>query len=84
MLPPEDPQKQIIAWAVERTDGGRGVGIVVPHYFRSWKVDDLRTMVLNAICWSAKLDVPEDGVQSSAGDLAAFHPASVEPRPRGR
>lgn len=82
MLPPEKPQKEIVAWAVERADGGRGMGVVLPHYFQSWRVDDLRTLVLNGICWTAKLDVPPEGVKSSPGDLSAFKPDSVEPRPR--
>jgi len=82
MLPPDKPKKEVVAWAVERPDGGRGVGIVLPHYFRSWKVDDLRMLVLNAIFYSAKADVPSGGVKSSLPDLATFKPASVEPRPR--
>jgi len=82
MLPPDKPNKEIVAWAVERPDGGRGVGIVLPHYFRSWKVDDLRMLVLNAIFYSAKAEVPPGGVKSSLPELATFKPASVEPRPR--
>jgi len=81
MLPPDEPKKEIVAWAVERADGGRGMGIVVPHFFRNWKIDNLRTLVLNGICWTAKLDVPPQGVQSSLPDLATFAPASVEPQP---
>ena len=81
MLPPENPKKQIVAWAVERPDGGRGVGIVVPHFYRSWKINDLRTLVLNAICWTAKLDIPPEGVQSSLPDLSVFKPDAVEPPP---
>ncbi|MHC4403125.1 MAG: ThuA domain-containing protein [Planctomycetota bacterium] len=82
MLPPEKPQKEVIAWAVERADGGRGVGIVLPHYYRNWKVSDLRTLVLNAVFWSAKLDVPAQGVQAPLSDLSAFQPGSVDPKPR--
>jgi type 1 glutamine amidotransferase len=82
MLPPEDPKKETIAWAVERRDGGRGLGIVVPHFFRSWKIDDLRTLVLNGIFWTAKLDVPPEGLKSELPDLAAFEPAAVEPQRR--
>jgi len=82
MMPPDKPKKEIVAWAVERRDGGRGVGIVLPHYFRSWKVDDLRMLVLNAIFYSAKAEVPPEGVKSSLPELATFEPASVEPRPR--
>jgi len=82
MLPPDEPKREIIAWAVQRADGGRGVGMVIPHYFRSWKIDDLRTLALNAICWSAQLDVPPDGVKATLPDLATFAPDSVEPQPR--
>jgi type 1 glutamine amidotransferase len=78
MLPPEEPRKETVAWATERTDGGRGVGIVVPHYFRSWQLDDLRTLVLNSICWTAKIDIPVDGVRSSLPNLSVFQPQSGE------
>lgn len=82
MLPADSPKKETVAWAVQRSDGGRGVGIVLPHYFRSWRVDDLRTLVLNGIAWTAKLDVAADGVRTTLPDLAGFEPGSVEPRPR--
>jgi len=82
MMPPEDPKKEVVAWAIQRPDGGRGVGIVVPHYYRNWRLDDLRILVLNAICWTAKLEIPAAGVRSPAPDLAAFGPASVDPKPR--
>ncbi len=82
MLPPEAPKKETVVWAVDRVDGGRGVGLVIPHYFRNWQIDDLRTLVLNSICWTAKCDIPADGIQTSLTDLADFEPASVEPKPR--
>jgi len=82
MLPPEKPRKEIVAWAIEREDGGRGMGIVLPHYFRSWRANDLRTQVLNGICWTAGLDVPSSGVESSLPDLAVFKPQAVDPLPR--
>lgn len=84
MLPADAPKKETLAWAVERPDGGRGVGIVLPHYFRSWEVDDLRTLVLNAVCWTAKIEVPPEGVQTTLPDLATFEPTSVDPKPRPR
>ncbi len=82
MLPPDQPQKEIVAWGVARPDDGRGVGIVLPHYFRNWGVDDMRTLALNAVFWTAKLDVPAEGVKSSLPDLSTFKPDSVDPRPR--
>jgi hypothetical protein len=79
MLPPEEPKPQITAWALERKDGGRGVGLSPPHYFREWRSDDLRTLVLNGIVWAAKIEVPAAGVQCKLPDLSTFQPKSVQP-----
>lgn len=78
-LPPEKPKRETVAWAVERPDGGRGAGVVMPHFFRNWKNDDMRTLILNAIVWAAKLDIPRDGVRVKVPDLATFKPTAVEP-----
>ena len=56
---------EVLAWAVERPDGGRGVGFTGGHTHKNWGNDDFRTLVLNAIVWSAKLPVPSDGVKSA-------------------
>jgi hypothetical protein len=82
MLPPEAPKPEVVAWAVSRADGGRGMGVVMPHFYRNWRVDDLRMLILNGIVWSAKLDVPAEGVKTTLPDLSRFEPASIEPRPR--
>ncbi|MFO7907142.1 MAG: ThuA domain-containing protein [Planctomycetota bacterium] len=79
LVPPEEPRKETVVWAIERKDDGRGVGIVMPHFYGNWKLDDLRTMVLNSICWSAKLDVPSAGVQTKLPKLETFEPDAVLP-----
>lgn len=79
-LPPEKPQAETVAWAVEREDGGRGVGVVMPHFFRNWTQDDLRTLVLNAIVWAAGAEVPKAGVQVKLPELTEFKPEAVEPK----
>lgn len=79
MLPPETPKKETVAWAVERPDGGRGFGIVMPHFYRNWKLDDLRMLILNGIVWTAKGDVPANGVRVKLPDLAEFKPDAIEP-----
>lgn len=81
-LPPETPKAEPVTWAVERDDGGRGVGIVMPHFYRNWKDDDLRKLIFNAILWSAKREVPKDGASVTLPDLAKFEPAAVEPLPK--
>ena len=68
MLPKNKPVCEPIAWAVERKDGGRGFGFTGVHFHKNWKIEDFRKMVLNAIVWTAKIEVPKAGVQSSLGD----------------
>jgi type 1 glutamine amidotransferase len=55
---------QHMAWVAERPDGGRGFGFTGSHYHKNWGNDDFRKLVLNAILWTAKVEVPENGVQS--------------------
>jgi type 1 glutamine amidotransferase len=79
MLPPESPQREVVSWCVQRDDSGRGFGIVMPHFYRSWKTKDLRTFILNGIVWTAGQRVPKSGVQSALPELVKFKPDSVEP-----
>ncbi len=54
-------REEIVAWAFERGDGGRSFGFTGGHTHRNWANDDFRRLVVNAILWSAKVDVPEQG-----------------------
>jgi hypothetical protein len=54
---------QILAWACERPDGGRGFGFTGGHFHRNWGNTDYRKLVLNAILWTAKVEVPAGGVE---------------------
>lgn len=60
-----------VMWAFERPDGGRGFGFTGAHYHQNWANDAFRKVVLNAILWSAKAEVPAKGVASTvtADDL---------------
>jgi type 1 glutamine amidotransferase len=82
MLPPEAPKREVIAWGVERSDGGRGFAIVMPHFYKNWANEDLRRFILNGIVWTAKVEPPAEGVRTPAPDLERFKPESVEPKPR--
>lgn len=64
MLPPESPQKQVVGWACQRADGGRAFGCTGPHFHAHYGNPDLRRLILNAILWTAGLEVPPGGVQS--------------------
>jgi hypothetical protein len=53
-----------MAWAYDRPDGGRGVGFTGLHKHTNLGNADFRTLLLNAIAWVSRLDVPEHGVPS--------------------
>ncbi len=80
LLPPEAPKKESVAWCVERSAGGRGVAIVMPHFYRNWQNKDLRRFILNGIVWSAQLEVPMEGISTTLPSLLEFQPNSVEPQ----
>ena len=68
---PDEPAPEVVAWAVERKDGGRGFAWTGGHYHANWRDDNVRRMVLNALVWTAKGEVPGGGVQSSLPPEAA-------------
>src|SRR4051812_38272476 len=57
-------EPQTVAWAHERPDGTRGFGFTGGHFHKNWGNDDFRKTVLNAILWTAKMEIPADGLQS--------------------
>jgi type 1 glutamine amidotransferase len=70
---PQGPYDHIVAqsgreetmmWTFERPDGGRSFGFTGGHKHVNWANDDCRKVVLNAILWIAKADVPSKGVES--------------------
>lgn len=61
---------ETMMWAVERPDGGRGFGFTGGHFHLNWQNDDQRRLILNALVWLAKLEVPAGGVNSApVGDV---------------
>jgi type 1 glutamine amidotransferase len=62
--PPKETNDFTVGWAVERANGGRGFGFTGGHFYANWWNADFRKLILNAIVWTAKLEVPPDGVHS--------------------
>jgi hypothetical protein len=56
-------QPHFVAWAGERQDGGRSVGFTGGHYHANLGDENFRKIVLNALLWIAKAEVPPNGVQ---------------------
>jgi len=63
-------QSQHMAWARVRPDGGRGFGFTGGHNHWNWGHDQFRKLVLNAIVWTAKVEVPAGGVKSKSLTVA--------------
>jgi len=73
---------ETMMWVMNRPDGGRGFGFTGGHTHANWSDDNQRKVVLNAILWVAKAEVPKNGVASqvSAGQLAANLDAKPAPK----
>ncbi len=74
---PKGPYKHIqeakgrsesMMWCVEPEKAGRGVGFTGGHIHKNWQDDNFRKVVLNALLWICKIDVPKDGVESKVDD----------------
>ncbi len=59
-------ETQHVAWAYERPKGGRGFGFTGAHNHVSWQDENFRKVLLNAILWTANVEVPEGGCPSPA------------------
>jgi type 1 glutamine amidotransferase len=64
-------REEIVAWAFERDKGGRSFGFTGGHTHANWGNEDFRRLVVNAILWSAHVEVPKDGakVEMDSADL---------------
>ncbi len=73
---------EAMMWAVERASGSRGFGFTGGHFHDNWGNDDFRKTVLNALAWIAKVEVPENGIDSSVSE--ADLNANLDPKRKRR
>ena len=59
-----EPDGRVVAWARQRENGGRGFGTTCGHFYDNWKNDNFRKTILNAIAWTAGVEVPAGGVEA--------------------
>jgi len=57
-------REETMMWVFERPDGGRGFGFTGGHKHVNWSNENFRKVVLNALLWIAKAEVPANGVES--------------------
>lgn len=75
-------EDQHMAWATDREDGGRGFGFTGAHFHWNWSDPDFRKLVLNAIAWSAKVEVPPGGVSDMAKTMTDMESNHDEKPPK--
>jgi hypothetical protein len=79
---PQGPYPHIVAaagrdetmmWLYERPNGGRSFGFTGGHTHRNWGDVNQRRIMLNALLWMARMEVPPGGVidRIAEADLAA-------------
>jgi quercetin dioxygenase-like cupin family protein len=59
-----EPVTSTVAWAYERAGGGRAFGYTGAHYLAAFEQPTVRKMLLNAIAWTARIEVPAAGISS--------------------
>lgn len=70
---------ETMMWVFDRADGGRGFGFTGGHTHAHWSDDNQRKVVLNAILWVARAEVPKSGVASQV--TPAQLAANLDPKP---
>jgi type 1 glutamine amidotransferase len=71
-----------VAWVCQRPDGGRGFGFTGGHFHWNWGCDNFRKVVLNGIAWTAKIEIPPDGIASATPTLAELEANQDKPQPK--
>jgi type 1 glutamine amidotransferase len=59
---------ETMMWVIERADGGRGFGFTGGHTHNHWGDPNQRKVMLNALLWLAKMNVPAGGVVDKITD----------------
>jgi hypothetical protein len=71
---------EVVMWAVERPDGGRGFGLTGGHFHQNWGNDEFRKVVLNALVWVSGVEVPTEGISSKLKGNALRRGLDNKPR----
>ncbi|MBN2291749.1 MAG: DUF1080 domain-containing protein [Pirellulales bacterium] len=73
---------EILAWAIQRPDGGRGFGHTGGHWHANWGDDNFRKQLLNSCLWVAGIEVPPNGVETKRPTIAELEANQDYPKPK--
>ncbi|MFO1066592.1 MAG: PVC-type heme-binding CxxCH protein [Pirellulales bacterium] len=70
---------QHTAWVFERPDGGRSFGFTGGHFHWNWGRPEIIGLVTNAICWTAKVEIPARRTKALSSSDGEADPGQDEP-----
>lgn len=65
------PERATVAWTYRRENGGRSFGFTGAHFLAALDDPSMRTILLNALLWSAGVEVPDRGARDGVGEAFA-------------
>ena len=73
----DSAELRTVAWAFQRAEGGRSFGYSGAHFLATFEQPALRRLLVNAVLWTAGVELPApdriDPIGPSAGDVPTFH-----------
>lgn len=72
---------QHTAWTYERPNGGRSFGFTGGHYHWNWGREEILRLVCNAVLWTAKIEVPQEGLSLRSPSVEQLEVGQDEPVP---
>jgi hypothetical protein len=78
----EPSDESIVAWAYDRSDGGRSFTFTGMHLHQSFTEEGYRRFLTNGILWSAGVDIPSAGAPVELN--AAALPKYLRPASKGK
>lgn len=72
-----EDELQTVDWAWDRADGGRSAGFSGLHFHDNWKHEAYRRFVAQAVLWTLRRDIPEDGVDVTLPESVLRLPVPV-------
>ena len=64
----DNGRRETVMWVVDNPDTNRGFGFTGGHYHKNWADHNQRKLLLNAMLWLAKGEVPAAGLDSQPTD----------------
>jgi len=69
----------VVGWAYERPDNGRAYATTLGHFYRNFQIEPFRRTIVNAILWTAHVEVPPDGAPVDLSDEELQLPPEPQP-----